>query len=485
MNKQNKTKRSNTANKARKNNKQNIRRKQFKQSFVVAEAPLAETGIFRNTRPTFRGSKNELCIFNVEPLVSVVAGSSFDVHGLKVNPGNAGLCQWLHKIALCFEEYKFTKLEFIYSPTVPSTKTGAAFTAFAHDVTAADPINLTDALNYEGAVQSAVWKSFSINIKPGAAWRFVLNGDVPVGQDPRAYHCGKLFYGVDDLNLFGEFQEDDLIGRLFLRYEVHFRNESGAYNYTSSLVASSALRPIAANNYFFLEDDVELGPAAISSHEPNVLKAETTTTCYISLRTQGDKREAASTQPDIVAGTGPSFIIKEVYQDGFDNNNLPANIEAYTEQQWAVAVEEGAVASIEDNGTWWDTIKDVGMSVLPIAETIFDALAPVIGFFLKEGKPKVYYHFIKNKEISRKFIARHMKHYDFYLTDPRAINNLLKAYEKMPKQRKLNQTYTELANIASSSSSSNQSNREYTHWGDEPKQRQLSDEQKYSNNNNY
>ena len=122
-------------------------------------------------------------------------------------------------------------------------------------------------------------------------------------------------------------------------------------------------------------------------------------------------------------------------------------------QQYLVSVEEGGVGNFVNTIPYFNAIKDIALSFLPIATTIWDFMQPIVGFFLKVGEPLVFYGDKNMKHHKRiaNYIERHAKHYDFYVTDPVKILHLLKLHKRMKRENKQVVDYSSYAKAAETS----------------------------------
>jgi len=142
-----------------------------------------------------------------------------------VNPGQTALFAWLADLANLFDSYEFTKLEFIYKPSVGTDQDGKLLMTFDPDVTDSAPTNKQQMLEARVQVDSPPYADAVLRVpkdilKGDGFNRLVRRGALPAGADQHFYDVGMLYVASPGTPAGTQ-------GELFVRYKVIFRTPNG------------------------------------------------------------------------------------------------------------------------------------------------------------------------------------------------------------------------------------------------------------------
>lgn len=120
-------------------------------------------------------------------------GSSADVPGYDLNPGNNMLFPWLSRIARNYEKYTFEDVEFELVPRNPTTATGMVYLAFDYDWDDAPATSAQEFMTNRGAMSSDVWTPLRMRVdisrvNQDLRYRYVENV-------ARALDSGRFMFG--------------------------------------------------------------------------------------------------------------------------------------------------------------------------------------------------------------------------------------------------------------------------------------------------
>lgn len=398
-----------------KNNKNKNNRNKNKRS-TKRRAPLSQASVIRSSEAKFSGGsykgRHALRITNREKLGSILnASTGFYEYIVPVNPGSAGMLAWGSGMAVSFEKWIGDfRIEVV--PVVPATTKGSTAVCHVENVSASNPDNLAQMLEYESSATSSAWNRYSITLPKMEDDLFVLNGSVPNGQDPKTYHFGKVIMAAIDVPTSGEGSVgvDETIANVYVHYSVYLISPSGQEQVSSTVGAVTFDGPWSTNTMFNQLQPNLKGPSPVVLSD-DVIHAGTTGVYQIDLDFAGNKH-GSTTPITFVEGSGPSFETKTLYT----NDAASSTEDEDTYQVTAIcSMEQGGSTSVEA-GNWFSDLAELALSVGRYAADIFDLALPLISFLasglnaVKQhgNKPLIYYSYNKIK-VSKNFIERHLK----------------------------------------------------------------------------
>lgn len=171
-----------------------------------------------NKGPTQSAAANgAVRIQNSEFITDIPATGS--ILSWDLNPNSGGLFTWLSRVAVGYELFRFTDLEFIYTPICASTTTGVVVMAPDYDASDQNPTNKQVMSAYAGSVRGNVWNRLSCRVAVPKGWYFVGNNTGPINPlntDVKFYDIAKFYLGVFNAAPSG------VVGELTVRYTCEF-----------------------------------------------------------------------------------------------------------------------------------------------------------------------------------------------------------------------------------------------------------------------
>lgn len=201
---------------------------QRKRVVQVTRAPVAIARTIRASQPKYTNVRSGVIVKHREMMTTLTTTNPTVTTGgvrywsFTINPGRP-VFQWLKGQARSWERYKFHKLSISYEPRVPTSTVGSVFYAVEYDVTDPIPGSVEEFMQNHTAKQSAVWKSFSLDIPcrdlhPQGKEFYIYTGSssvTPTNQDV----CNVLV-ACD--------QTVDTLGYLYVDYVVELRIQQPA-----------------------------------------------------------------------------------------------------------------------------------------------------------------------------------------------------------------------------------------------------------------
>jgi hypothetical protein len=142
----------------------------------------------------------------------------FGLLRLPINVGKSATFPWLARIALNFEQYKFTRLKFSLKTQAPTTVPGSVILAIDYDPTDPDPVSKADMLQYEGATRAAPWNDCTVIAAPKNMSRlskyYVSPSRPDNSADLRLQDVGNLFIATQGQT------DASVVSELWVEYDV-------------------------------------------------------------------------------------------------------------------------------------------------------------------------------------------------------------------------------------------------------------------------
>jgi len=164
------------------------------------------------------GLRGDRTIENTEMVMAVIGSVNFNCVTARINPGYAGLFQWLSSEAGAYQMYRFNHLRFRYEPTCPSNTAGQVILAPEYCVTDPAPLSESIACNCDGAVAGSCWAPVSMTFDPKSMFgttqkKFVRIG--VTGVDSVLCDAGRI-----NVSTVGMADSVSIVGRLWVDYSV-------------------------------------------------------------------------------------------------------------------------------------------------------------------------------------------------------------------------------------------------------------------------
>lgn len=142
---------------------------------------------------------------NDEILDETVAGSTTTaISSYAINPGQATVFPWLSAVALRYEKYRFTQLEFYYKRRVSEFATngaaGKVAMNFDYDASDSPPTSFTQMVSTKPKDDAMPCSDMMITVDCRRAFengpKYVRSGNLPGGSDIKTFDAGRLNFGA-------------------------------------------------------------------------------------------------------------------------------------------------------------------------------------------------------------------------------------------------------------------------------------------------
>lgn len=177
------------------------------------------------------------CTITDTEFISDIAGSVnwAKRKDLNLNPRNAQCFPWLAAIAPHFQEFRFRKLRFFYTPTSGSSVNnvnpalGSVNMAISYNTLVADPANKSQLLQLDGAETSAPCNPLSMNVRvkhPVMDWLYMTDPSAQLVNSnvaDQVYDARFSSLGTFYLGVVGQPGNDGVLGELRVQYTVELR----------------------------------------------------------------------------------------------------------------------------------------------------------------------------------------------------------------------------------------------------------------------
>jgi hypothetical protein len=173
----------------------------------------------------------------------------FGLLRLPINVGKSATFPWLARIALNFEQYRFTRLKFSLKTQAPTTVPGSVILAIDYDPTDPDPVSKADMLQYEGATRSAPWNDCTVIAAQKNMSRlskyYVSPSSPDNSADLRLQDVGNLFIATQGQG------DASVVSELWVEYDVDLitpQSLNRCMQQQISAIAQAYEDPIVADN---------------------------------------------------------------------------------------------------------------------------------------------------------------------------------------------------------------------------------------------
>jgi hypothetical protein len=195
-----------------------------------------------------RASADAATITHREFVGDITGTALFALSKHVINPGMPGLFPWLSKIAINYETYNFTKLQFHYETAVSTTTSGSILMAVDYDAGDADPLDKRQLMSYAHAVRSAAWQEDTYSCHVADLSKFVKERYVRKEEekgDIKTYDVGNFFIATQGTPAAE-------MGELYVSYTVVLRTPQSAGVAPSAAPTS----PLAAQFHMTVPENV-------------------------------------------------------------------------------------------------------------------------------------------------------------------------------------------------------------------------------------
>jgi len=183
---------------------------------VSAPTSVAFDQIMTNPSVKNNGS-NKVVVRHREFIKDLIVGTvGFAAETFCVNPGCKATFPWLARMALGYEQYTFRKLAFDFVSRLSTSTSGSVAISTDYDAGDQPPSSMTEALNRQNTVESAVWRTIRSVLSPQSmnAFKQHFVRDQAVPGDIKTYDVANVTYCTDGLQAAGN------LGKIFVEYEV-------------------------------------------------------------------------------------------------------------------------------------------------------------------------------------------------------------------------------------------------------------------------
>jgi hypothetical protein len=188
--------------------------------------------------------------------------SAFATSSDLLRPTDARLFSWLAGIAEKFEEFKFSRLQFVYEPQCSTTTTGSVALWYDGDPTHVAPATWNSVVNTGANVHGAPWAKhvfpiphhlfgsrktyFTRNEFDDVAAQATSTMSFATPQDPLEYFPG--IYGFASVDVLASATGTQALGKIYLDYAVTFQTQNVDSWSETSMVSHSQLSCEPAKN---------------------------------------------------------------------------------------------------------------------------------------------------------------------------------------------------------------------------------------------
>jgi hypothetical protein len=150
--------------------------------------------------------------------VQDIAGSvAFSAASFSVQPGLSNLFAWLAAQAVNYQEYRFSRLRFVYETEKASSTSGKVMLAFQPDAGDSVPASKQEMLENQFKAANAVWAPCALDIPVGEALgprRYIRSGSLASNLDIKTYDLGNLIVATQGC------ADTTAIGELYVEYTI-------------------------------------------------------------------------------------------------------------------------------------------------------------------------------------------------------------------------------------------------------------------------
>jgi len=173
---------------------------------------------------------------------TTTAASQFTSTQALLRPTDFTLFSWLSGIAAKFEEYRFTRIQFVYEPQCPTTTAGSVALWFDEDPTHTAPSNWNSMINTGANVHGAPWVKH-VFVVPAHMYNSrrkyytksefgdlaqqqsmlpttLTTGNFASATDPMEYYCGLYGFASQDVGPTTAASAGNALGKIYLDYSL-------------------------------------------------------------------------------------------------------------------------------------------------------------------------------------------------------------------------------------------------------------------------
>jgi len=224
--------------------------------------PKSSIAVAYSTQQRFPRKSKQTERFQSRDLVATISGSTtFTTTKFIVNPGLASTFSWLALNASKWQQYRFTRLAFIYVTRSPTTAKGSVILTPDYNPTDLPPIDESHAFNNQNAVEDVPWKQeiicrLDVNAMFFSGPRKQIR-TANISGDLNIYDAARLYVSTT-----GQ-ADNSVIGNLYVDYDVEL------YVPQSSPLNGSA--PISSSLYTSSNNQTILNATQTPAHFDTVV----------------------------------------------------------------------------------------------------------------------------------------------------------------------------------------------------------------------
>lgn len=263
----------------------------------------------------------DIMIHNREMVAQLTStGTSFHLmYNVTINPGIFQSFPWMSPIANQYEYYEFTKLNYSFVPSVPTSASGNVYLAVDYDVADAPPISAMIMSSWQGTVSGNVWSPLNYSVRKEELARFRTEryvwdaATVPSGTDPRTYHFGHVYAAAEGVSA-------GVIGTIWVDYsvklsvpELDLSNSSSSAQLQCNCTAADKANPYGSSSrtvisdlsYYNVTNTVVTLPAGTYTYKYHVGGTDVSSGISLSAGTGG----SVSSQNNYAVGTTSAVYV--------------------------------------------------------------------------------------------------------------------------------------------------------------------------------
>jgi hypothetical protein len=270
---------------------------------LTSNAPVAISTKTSNTGKDYYKTKGKERISNVTAL-----NSGFNIVDVFINPANSSLFPWLSGIGKKYDLYRFKRLRFSYTPSLPTSEEGNIYIGLDYNTLDPAPQSSIELCQLSHWTMNVVWKPTSISIDLNSIdWLYTRSGPV-ANADYKTYDLGKLFFATEGITYTGT------VGYIEVEYDVEFKRRQP--DYTSSVIPTTDIyTPLAQFNIANLSNNQNSSSFVSSFTNNSIIVPDNTTGSFIVTKDVGiliygfGSGDQLYANNSVVSGSGPLDIV--------------------------------------------------------------------------------------------------------------------------------------------------------------------------------
>jgi len=168
-------------------------------------------------------------------VLSLSGVTTYGATALQVNPGMANVFPWASRLARSYDKYRFRKLSFHYRPVCATTQVGVVMMSFDYDTLDAVPVSKYEQAQTVPNIETNAFLQSDLIVQCDDTWRYTRQGAV-ANTDLKTYDLGQLV-------ISSAYSTANMIGELYVEYEVELDKPSHGVALTTRITTSSVSNP--------------------------------------------------------------------------------------------------------------------------------------------------------------------------------------------------------------------------------------------------